>query len=327
MSITHLKAKEAPKSVRSAMETLLFSREEIDKWKVPSFQRPVNMNDKVRVMAEELKHNGGFISGVLTLGHLGNDKSFWIIDGQRRIAAFKISELSECIADVRILNCETLAEMAEEFVKLNSALVKMRPDDILRGLEPSLPALKRIREQCDGVGYGQVRRGDPKSDVMSMSQLIRCWNMSASDTPSQGANSGKSAHFVVQHFEGDDIDGIIVIMSMMRSAWGNDPEYYRLWGSLNVTMTMWLYRRLVINKERGTRRYVVLTPQQFQRCLMAVSANGSYLDWLVGRMLTDRDRGPCYSRLKSIFVTRLQQDTDKKVQMPQPEWGRHQWAG
>lgn len=47
MSIVNLKGKEAPKSVRSAMETLLFTRAEIDGWQLPKFQRPLRVNEKV----------------------------------------------------------------------------------------------------------------------------------------------------------------------------------------------------------------------------------------------------------------------------------------
>ncbi len=150
MSIVNFKGREAPKSVRSAMETLLFTRGEVDAWRVPDFQRPIRVNAKVLALVEELKRNGGIIPGILTLGKISGDKTIYIVDGQHRAEAFKISELGECIADVRIVTFESFADMANEFVELNSRLVNMRPDDILRSLAQSMPALQRPR--CCGRG-------------------------------------------------------------------------------------------------------------------------------------------------------------------------------
>ena len=44
--------------------------------------------------------------------------------------------------------------MAEDFVILNTALVRMGPDDVMRGLEGSVPTLQKIREVCPFVGSG-----------------------------------------------------------------------------------------------------------------------------------------------------------------------------
>lgn len=317
MTIIYLKGREAPKSSRSAMETMLFTREEVNGWKLPAFQRPLRVNTKVLQIAEEMRGDGGVVPGILTLGRLGSDRTFYIVDGQHRVEAFKISELPECIADVRIINFANMAEMAEEFVELNSRLVNMRPDDILRSLEESLPALRRIREECEFVTYGQIRRGDARSPVIGMSQLLRCWHMSRTEVPAANA---PPAAALANALDMNEVDKLVVFMNTARSAWGEDPENYRLWGGLNLTICMWLWRRLVLDQERGVKRSVVMNPDSFRRCLMSVSADTNYLDWLVGRMLGERDRSPCYNRLKAIFIKRLQQDTTKKVLLPSPSW-------
>lgn len=320
MAIANLKAREAPKSVRSAMETLLFSRDEIENWKVPTFQRPIRVNAKVLALAEELKQTGGVIPGILTLGRLGTNKTFYIVDGQHRAEAFKISELSECIADVRIVTFDTMADMAEEFVNLNSRLVNMRPDDILRSLEESSPALRRITENCEFVGYGQIRRGNQGSALVSASLLLRAWFMSVNETPTTSAPSAAS---LVSLLDNNEADKLIVFMQAARSAWGTDPENYKLWGGLNLTMNMWLWQRLVLDTDRsGSKRTVVLNPDQFRKCMMAVSADRLYLDWLHGRTVSEINRSPCFVRLKAIFTKRLQQDSKdpKKVALPSPSW-------
>lgn len=320
MTIINLKGREAPKAVRSAMETLLFSRDDIENWKVPKFQRPIRVNGKVLALAEELKQSGGVIPGILTLGKLGASKTFYIVDGQHRTEAFKISELKECIADVRIVTFDTMAEMADEFVNLNSRLVNMRPDDILRSLEESMPALRRVTENCEFVGYGNVRRGNSGSALVSMSLLLRGWFMSVAEVPT---SSAPNATVLAGMLDNNEADKLVVFMNAARSAWGTDPENYKLWGSLNLTMNMWLWRRLVLDVDRsGNKRTVVLNPDQFRKCMMASSADRLYLDWLHGRSLNENTRSPCFVRLKAIFVKRLQEDAKdpKKVALPSPSW-------
>lgn len=328
MTIAHLKSREAPKSVRSSMETLLFSRSEVEQWRVPEFQRPIRINAKVMALSEEIRQNGGVLPGILTLGRLPNDKTNWLVDGQHRVEAFKISELPEFIADVRICQFDTMAEMAEEFVELNSRLVNMRPDDILRSLEQSMPPLRRITDNCEFVSYGQVRRGNAGTALVSMSALLRAWHMSAGDMPNQNA---PNATTLAAMLDNNEADKIVAFMHIARAAWGIDPENYRLWSSINLTMCMWIWRRLVLDAQRGGAgtgkvgagysKVVALTPTQFGKCLMAVSADATYVDWLVGRSWTERDRSPCYARLKAIFIRRLQEDfRDRKVMLPAPSW-------
>ena len=184
MNVVSIKGgREVPKSSRRTMETLIFSVAEVSGWLLPPFQRPLRVNEKVRALSETIKEDGGVIPGILTLGKLTGEKRMWLVDGQHRIEAFKLSGLAECICDARLCQFDTMAEMAEEFVELNSALVKMRPDDILRGLEGTIPALQIIRQGCAFVGYDQIRRNNTSAPILSMSALLRCWVGASTDTP------------------------------------------------------------------------------------------------------------------------------------------------
>lgn len=323
MSVISLKSyREAPKSVRSNAETALLTAADMSAWELPGFQRPLTVNDKLRAIAEEMKTNGGFISGIITLGRVDGDKTkrLFIVDGQHRRHAFLLSELEQCIADVRIVTFESMIDMAKEYVDLNTAIVRMRPDDLLRGCETSVPALRRITEACEFVGYGQVRRG-PSSPTLSMSIAVRCWTASGNDTP---AASGKATLLCATDLAPDGTESMIQYLLTARAAWGSDASNARLWGALNLTVTMWMFRTLVVDHDRrGNKRYVVLSIQEFKRCLMSVSASSDYLDWLVGRSLSERDRGPCFSRLKHIFTSRIREESKdpvKKVLLPQPTW-------
>lgn len=318
MAVVLLKGREAPKQVRSTMETMIQTRADVQAWQVPTFQRPIRINDKVRALAEELKNNGGIVPGVITLGIVEGDKTIWLPDGQHRREAFLMTELAECIMDVRLCNFASMPEMAQEFVELNSKLVNMRPDDILRGLESTLRSLKAIREACPFVGYGNIRRNDASSPLLSMSAVLRCWSHSGGDTPHAG---GQSALQLAEEL--DEVQTLVLIkfLAIARSAWGNEQESFRLWGNLNMTMCMWVYRRMVVEKDRDSaKRYTPINDEQFRKCLMELAADGHYNDWLVGRKMGDRDRAPCYARIRAAFVRRMQHDTNKKINFIQPGW-------
>lgn len=311
-------AKEAPKSLQSKMETLIVNQTMVSNFKIPPFQRPLRLNEKVRMVAEQIRRTES-IEGVLTLGRVKNDPAIYVVDGQHRIEAFKISEISEALADVRVIIFDNMSEMAREFVQLNSALAKMGPDDILRGLESSTSSLKAIRRSCEFVGYDQVRRGKA-SPVLSMSALLRCWSASTYETPSP--SNGVTAAVIAETIDGPSLSNLIAFLNTAHAAWGRDPEYYRLWGNLNLAVCMWLWNRMVIDQDRsGNKRYVVLSVAQFKKCLMSLSAEGDYLAWLPGRNLGDRDRSPCYGRIKSIFISRLASENGgKRPVFPAPAW-------
>lgn len=319
MSVIPIRGMEqAPKSVRARMDTMILTQAIVSKWAVPPFQRPLRVNAKVLEVSESIKVNG-VIEGVLTLGRVAKDPTDYIVDGQHRTEAFKLSGLDEVYADIRFMDFDTMGEMADEFVRLNSSLVKMRPDDILRGLEASLPTLATIRKDCPFVGYGMVRHGG-SGPVLSMSTVIRSWVASAGETASTTA-SGSAAQ-MARTIEAASAESLKQFLNIAYQAWGRDPEYYRLWGTLNLVLCMWLWRKLVIDRDRlGNKRYAVLSPQEFKHGLMALSADADYLNWLPGRNLNDRDRSPAYGRIKAIFVRRLTTVGGKKLLLPQPEWG------
>jgi hypothetical protein len=299
------------------MQTCIYNVNDIGAWRVPPFQRPIRINAKVTALAEEIKKDGGAIPGVITLGTVRTDSATYIVDGQHRLEAFRISGLPELIADFRLCKFDSMAQMAEEFVLLNSSLVRMRPDDILRGLESSVKGLRKIRSECKFVGYDQIRRGT-SSPVLGMSLTLRCWNGSLSETP---VTTGPSAAQIAEALTDDAAEDLVQFLTVAEAAWGRDPEYARLWSALNLGLCMWLWRRLVKDYDRGgTKRFVKLTIKQFTACLMALTSDANYLEFLQGKTLCDRDRGPAYARLKKCWTKRLEGELRHKIQFPQPAW-------
>lgn len=299
---------------RDRVETILFTRQEIGGWNIPAFQRGVCHNAKVRALAEELNHNGGFLPGVITFGVVGRQE--YLIDGQQRREAFLLSDLQEGIAQARYKYCESEAEMGKEFVDLNGHIKNMRPDDILRGMEPYTQALKDVRAECPFVGYDCVRRAD-HAPVLSMSVLLRSWRISAMEVP--GSSSAGSST-VAATLTTEEAWSMARFLKLAFAAWGREPEYVRLWNGCNLTLCFWLYRRLVLTPAPAIRKTKNINDALFGKCLHALSACSSYIDWLAGRRLTDRDRAPGYTRVKQLFARRLQEETGEKAILPNPPW-------
>lgn len=305
----------AEKTTRTTVDTIIVTPDLVRSWENPPFQRPLRVNDKVRNLAEKIREDGGVIPGVITLGVLGGRT--YRVDGQHRGEAFILSECPEGFCDIRVHQFSTMAEMAEEFVTLNSSLSKFKPDDILRGMEASKESLQKIRKACPFVGYDMIRRGE-KSPIVSMSTLLRCWFGSSHEVPATG---GISAAAMAESLSVDDAQALIAFTQLAHSSWGRDAEYARLWGTLNLTLCMWLYRRTVITPY--SQKTPKVTRDQFGRCLMSLSANSQYLDYLVGRQLRDRDRSPAYTRIKTLFTKRLEEEINRRALLPAPAWATH----
>lgn len=294
-------------------EPMLITLDVLDKWKSPPFQRGRRMNQKVKDVARLILETKGIIPGVIHLGVL--DGHVYLLDGQHRTYAFRLTGIEEGIADVRTVQFDTMAEMGKEFVALNSRIVTMKPDDVLRGLELSNKFLRAIRQECPYVGYDNVRRSATSSPIVSMATLLRCWEAAHMESP---ANTGKAVLDLAEALTEEDTEQLILFVRCCHTAWGRDPEYFRLWGALTTMLCGWLYRRLVLLPPSNITK---ISRDLFTKCLMSVSADRIYADWAVGRTSNrDRDRAPAYTKLKAIFAKRIEAETGKKPKLPSPSW-------
>jgi hypothetical protein len=149
-----------------------------------------------------------------------------------------------------------------------------------------------------------------------MSAALRSWFGSGMTTPGlQG-----QAQILVERLDEHQRGLMIAFFNIAYSAWGRDRQYSRMWGNLNLTMCMYLYRRLVLDDSK--RRIPPLPKDMYRKALMSVSADNKYNDWLQGRHMTERDRAPCYKRLKEIFIDRLTKEYNGKLYkgIPKPDW-------
>ena len=309
------KPTKAERATRTRLDTIEITPALVKNWKRPPFQRPLKENEKVIALAGQIKAQG-VLPGIITLGVLDKGDTY-ILDGQHRVHAFVLSGIPVGYVDVRLHEFENVGEMGEEFVELNSSLVQLRPDDILRGLEESLPSLSLIRQRCPFVGYDMIRRGR-NSPIVSMSMVIRAWAGSMHECPSN--SGGGSAKHLAQTLIKEDAEALVEFLLLCDKAWGRDPEYQRLWSGLNLTLCMWLYRRMVLMPVPSTKRLTKVSASMFMKGMMSLSASAEYVAWLLGRSLRDSDRSPAYTRIRSLLVRRLEGELGRKVLFPGPAW-------
>jgi hypothetical protein len=195
----------------------------------------------------------------------------------------------------------------------------MRPDDLLRALESTHPALSKIREGAPFVGYDQTRRGT-YSPILSMSMVLRTWYAAGVETPSRTSNHLTTLD-LAENMDEVSAEKLINFLRIAFAAWGRDPENNRLWGALNLSLCAWIFRRQVLGEfVDAASRFNRLTVDQFRKVLLALSADPVYSDWLVGRQMSDRDRSPCYSKITAHIRKRLADDGEKNPKAIAPSW-------
>lgn len=313
--VTPIKTR-AEKTTRTTTDTILFTAESIKKWKRPSFQRDIKRTVKFDELVSLFKTNGGVFPGVLTLGILDGDSSgdLYKIDGNHRCEAFEESGTREGVADVRYFR-GTMEDFAEEWVRLNGQISATRPDDLLRAAATNNPKIGKLRSACRVIGFGVVKKRGRIG--ISMSSTLRAWNNAGHATP---ASRGKaaSAILIIRDMSDSDLDSLIALINACESAWGRDPEYAALWGQMNLTMVMWIYNRIVA-RDPDSPKLKRLPMTIFEKCLMSLSADAKYVEWLRGRN-GGVHRSPCYVRVKEMFVRRIREETGLRANLPTPEW-------
>lgn len=300
------------KATQTVVDTISFTPQTATSWLLPPFQRALKVNAKVLFVRDQIKADGGVIPGMLTFGVMHGKR--YLVDGQHRREAFLLSECPTGYADVRVCQFESMQEMADEYVRLNSALVKMTPDDVLRGLEESSPPLQKIRRACPWIGYDSIRRG-PSNAILSMSVCIRAWFASRSDIPGRVSTTAAD---LTRQLTDEETNGMIDFLTLANGAWGGDREFIRLYGALNLTLCMWLYRRMVL--AQYSYKTIVVDAKQWAKCIAALSANEPYVDWLTNRQLTEFHRSPAYMRITGLIGHAIALDTGKKPMFPRPVW-------
>jgi hypothetical protein len=304
---------EAQKQTKTILEVIEFTQAEAKAWKSPSFQRPLKVNSKVEALAAEIKKSGGVIPGVLTFGIVAGEK--FLVDGQHRREAFALSGCEVGYADARSCVFSDEAEMGQEFVDLNSSLVRLKPDDVLRGLEKSYEPLAKLRRSCPFVGYGMFRMND-SAPILSMSTALRCWFGSAPEVPVASTSGIDAARSLTD----EEVKQLGKFLGMAYDAWGRTSDASKLWNALNLMVVMWLYRRVSL-APAGPKIHR-MSADEFGVAMVSLLNSRTYVEFLAGRALNERNRSPAYARVKALFANHVAEKTGKRPALPQPSWAQ-----
>lgn len=324
-----------PKKDLARMEVMEITPEGLSEWKLPGMQRPLIRTKRTEEAAAEMqqeaaknKDASATITGVITLGKIGRDT--FLIDGQHRLyGAFLLAcrELlvhggvlvKRALVDVSLRTFEDDAEMAREFIRLNSQLNPTKPDDVMRALAFASPHLQRIEKALPFIGY-DLTRENKKTKMLSMSSAIRTWFGSGGIVPAPGPTAPE---IVNKYLDEQHTDKLIEFYNMCVEAGWNHESFRRLWSALNLGIVMWIYRRVVLGE---TMRYgagghapMVLTREQFIVCLRTLM-EPKYMEDLVGHSLRYQDRVPCYTRIKEHFTPALKDMGIEAPRFPMAQW-------
>jgi hypothetical protein len=304
----------AQRTTKTRVDTIAFTLAELESWKKPKFQREIKFTKKMDEVVEDIRASGGVFPGIITLGVLDGTNDIYKIDGHHRCEAFKKSGCGTGYADVRWLY-GSMEDFAEEYKLLNGCISRQHADDLLRADAIGNPKIERLRSECRVIAFAPRKTGKVS---VSMSMVLRSWANARRGTP---AARGKAASGIdiIQQIEDVELAHLTRFINLCESAWGRDQEYAQLWNQMNLTMCMWLYNRLVVEKPAPMSRLKQLTTALFEKCLMSLSADSKYVEWLRGRNGAVH-RSPCYTRVKEHFAARLKEETGVKHNLPQPDW-------
>jgi hypothetical protein len=276
------------------------------------------------------------IPGTLIFGRFeGTD---YLIDGQHRIyGAFALAaglralpgttsfdveggwRPACAIASIEIRPYDSMAEMGKAFAGFNKKLVALKPDDLLRALEGTNTFLRDIREACPFIGY-EKNKNTKERIMISMSAAIRTWFGSGA-TPATGPECSRAQSYLDE----GETKAIVAFFSSAEAAGWVDTNYTRLWGTLNIGINMWLYRKLVLgaaNKFRGGGDFMALTGEQYVECMKELR-NLDYTKFLGSRALRYQDRAPTYDYIQELFLPALARMKIYGPKFPQPQG----WSG
>lgn len=324
------------KDDRATMQTMLITPDKLAEWPLPGLQRPLGLSKKVRDAAEAMQLEAAqdaeeacaTIDGVITLGKVGGKT--YLVDGQHRLHgafAWAARELlvhggvlvKQALVDVRVRQFETMSELAEAFVHLNSQLNPTKPDDIMRSLAHTNEHLHAIEEALPFVGY-DLTGANKKTKLLSMSAAIRTWFGSGGLVP---ANGPTALEIVKKYLNAEQADAMIDFYEACVGAGWQNEAFRRLWSTLNLGVCMWLWRRTVLGEtvryQQGGQKPMVLTRDQFVLCMRSL-LNTEYLDWLQGRSLRYQDRMPCYSHVKDLFTGAMAGLGVEAPRFPMAQW-------
>ena len=318
------------RQTQTHVDMIVVTPETWDQWANPNgtkvgpnsedgFQRAISRNQNVREVAEVIKRDR-VIPGQVVIG-VYLDK-LWLIDGQHRREAFfeaVKSGIPSAYMDIKYEWFDSWADMASRYVELQRKICGHKADDMLKGLEFSTPSLQLLRQKCPFVGYTRLRGSAEHKARLSVSGVLKAWFGSRSEAPN---SAGPGTYDASKVFSIEDANQLSAFLRLAESAWTFHPNYWPLWGQLNMTVCMWLYRRCVLSVTEG---FPSMTAEQFSSCLASLPTAKIGQSFMYVQFLNRKgfaDRGPVYSEIVKSFTSALRTEHKARVKFPEPPWTR-----
>jgi hypothetical protein len=289
--------------------------DEANQLHAPPFQRPMRLKSRQLKVVAEIIRNENILPGVITLGKVENDPLTYLVDGQHRIEAFNRSGIEIVTAKIDMMMFKDMNEMSLQFDRLNTPIAKMSANDRLKSMSFTNPVIHMIMEECSFVGFHHTQLGQNAAKVLQLSVALRSWKSGKSKFVGVGSHDAVIIGETISEEEAKDL---IKFLKASHKAFGNDKEYFSLWGNLNLSIVAWLWIRLILER---VPRVTAITEEDFVRCMMSLGSDNAYVPWLKGKNLSVHSRSPCYTRVKDIFAKRLREEGyDKRILFPGAEW-------
>lgn len=282
-------------------------------WKIPDWGREPKVNRHVLSVAEDLKECN-HLSSTLVLGVY--DNTIWRIDGNHRLLGFLLSGIPNMLAHCMVHYCDGHKDMYRIYKIYQRHLRTPTKDDNLKGLAETRDPLQTIKNRCKFVTYETVN--DTESRRIRMSAVIRAWYDSVPYIPKH-----IRANIEEQAVKIEETEARKIVEFLLACKEGLSIQVPFLWKPINITLLMWLYRRLVwgeIDVESEDVEYSRLTKDEFILGMLGLQTNNYY--GTLGTRELERDRFGAYTSLMSYFKKSLHSmGVKRRLTLPiKPKW-------
>lgn len=265
-------------------------KEFFPRFPLPSCQRAFRPSAKKRAEVLEEMIRTGRIPGQILLGTI-NGTDLYLVDGQHREIICLDAGIETILAEVRVRRFANMDELVKEYIRCNSKIASHTSGDQLKALVTLYPTtLGFISKKCSFVSFSSRRIDGGKANV-NFSMCISAWTHSKRNKPTDGG-FGK-VEDMARDLTPADAAQLAEFLKLAHDAWGREPAIATLWGNLNLTLCMWLYRRVVlaatVAPSRRKKAVTQVTPVQFRNALMELVGynKGNYVAILRNRTLSN----------------------------------------
>ena len=281
-------------------------------WKLPNWGREPKSNDIVVSVAADLQVNP-HLKSTLILGIY--DNAIWKIDGNHRLLGFLTSGLPSMTAYCMFHKCTSHEDMYRIYRIYQRHIRTPTKDDNLKGFEVTHPPLKTISSKCKFVTYGSLK--DYETSRIKMTSVVQAWFDSLSYLPKHVRSNIEEQAKKIDESAARKINEFLMVCKE-----GLTLQISVLWKQINITLLLWLYRRVVwemVDEEHEGSDYPVLTKDEFVCGLQGLQAS-SYYQALFQREL-EKDRLETYNSLISHFRNNLRScGIKRRMTLPKPNW-------